>query len=382
MTETYYDRLGVSPDAAVGEIETAYREAIKRVHPDVSDDVDAAERTKRLNEAKRVLTDEDERAKYDRLGHAAYTGSGSGSNPDSRPGDGDTDSGRASTADPRGGGGSDSAERTGATGRRSTGRARDSASPDESERADGSSATGDESAWRGSQQRGRRSGRRRAAGPRDPGRRADTGNESGRAHTDGAAAAAGSGRRRRRSPDGTTRSRGDSTGPSWQSSGARTGAATAAGSPSAQRQAAAGSADGPNVDSSWNAWASTGAWAVRRGSPGRSFGLDRFVPSEQTALLVGSIFFCYPFFVGTMLYPPFPLAARAAVAVCTLLTFAYLLSIPGAAVAVFGLWSVLTPVILVAVPAASLFSLVGVAALVATWVPLGLSVLTFSLVRP
>lgn len=76
MTETFYDVLGVSEDASTDEIQSAYRERLKEVHPDVSDDEDAGEETKRLVEARDVLVDEDERARYDRLGHDGYVGDG------------------------------------------------------------------------------------------------------------------------------------------------------------------------------------------------------------------------------------------------------------------------------------------------------------------
>lgn len=72
MTETYYDLLGVSRDASTDDIEDAYRDRLKETHPDVSDDEDASDRTKQLIEARDVLTDEDERARYDRLGHDQY----------------------------------------------------------------------------------------------------------------------------------------------------------------------------------------------------------------------------------------------------------------------------------------------------------------------
>ncbi|MFC7138258.1 DnaJ domain-containing protein [Halosimplex aquaticum] len=408
MTETFYDLLGVADDASTEEIETAYREAIKRVHPDVSDDVDAGERTKRLNEAKRVLTDEDERARYDRLGHETYTGespSGSSTTPNGR-------GHAAGSARTSGAGTSSDSDQSGSTRRDSTGRWSEWAAGSQ-RRGTGETDRPGESTWRGSQQRGRRSGRRRES--RGRGRRWEDGSDAGRtgptggrgterAANDGAgasdgagngdtgSAAAGSGVGRSnggaaraggstaRSPgDGTTRSRGDSTGPAWQSSGT----AADEGSPSAQRQAAAGSTDGPNADWSWNAWQSTGAWAVRQGSERtRRLRPSRLFPKGQSLVILGSIFFLYPFFVGSVLYPRFPLAARVAIAVCTLLTFAYLLSIPEAAIAIYGLWSVLVPVVLIAVPGVSLFSLVGVVGLVATWVPLGLSVLTYSLVRP
>ena len=76
MTETFYDVLGVAEDATTDEIEAAYRERLKETHPDVSDDADAGQATKSLIEARDVLVDEDERARYDRLGHDAYVGNG------------------------------------------------------------------------------------------------------------------------------------------------------------------------------------------------------------------------------------------------------------------------------------------------------------------
>lgn len=72
MTETFYEVLGVSPDASTDEIEAAYRERLKETHPDHSDAADAEEATRRVIEARDVLTDEAERERYDRLGHEAY----------------------------------------------------------------------------------------------------------------------------------------------------------------------------------------------------------------------------------------------------------------------------------------------------------------------
>ncbi|KAA9407549.1 molecular chaperone DnaJ [Haloarcula sp. CBA1131] len=72
MEATFYGILGVDPDATEGTIVRAYREQTKAHHPDVSDDPAAGERFKRLTQAKNVLTDEAERARYDRLGHDAY----------------------------------------------------------------------------------------------------------------------------------------------------------------------------------------------------------------------------------------------------------------------------------------------------------------------
>ncbi|WP_267162180.1 J domain-containing protein [Halovenus salina] len=81
MGDTYYELLGVSENASTDEIEEAYREQLKQSHPDVSDSQTASERTKRLIEAKETLTDPDERARYDRLGHAAYVSDSGHTNP-------------------------------------------------------------------------------------------------------------------------------------------------------------------------------------------------------------------------------------------------------------------------------------------------------------
>lgn len=72
MARTFYDVLGVSPSATYEEIETAYRDRLKETHPDVSDDERASEAVKAVIEAGDVLTDADERERYDRLGHEAY----------------------------------------------------------------------------------------------------------------------------------------------------------------------------------------------------------------------------------------------------------------------------------------------------------------------
>ncbi|AQL41564.1 hypothetical protein BV210_02015 [Halorientalis sp. IM1011] len=74
---TFYDVLDVSPDASREEIRAAYREKAKETHPDVSDAPDAETQFRRVTRAKEVLTDPEERARYDRLGHRQYVdGSG------------------------------------------------------------------------------------------------------------------------------------------------------------------------------------------------------------------------------------------------------------------------------------------------------------------
>lgn len=73
MTEDFYDRLGVARDADQEDIQRAYRGLASRYHPDVSNDPDAEERFKRIKHAYDVLSDEQTRRKYDRLGHEAFT---------------------------------------------------------------------------------------------------------------------------------------------------------------------------------------------------------------------------------------------------------------------------------------------------------------------
>lgn len=72
MTETFYEVLEVAEDATQGEITEAYRQKVKEYHPDTADREDTTETFKRVVRAEEVLTDAEERARYDRLGHDTY----------------------------------------------------------------------------------------------------------------------------------------------------------------------------------------------------------------------------------------------------------------------------------------------------------------------
>lgn len=65
----YYQVLGVSKDSTEKELKHAYRKLARKHHPDVNPgDLGAEHKFKELNEAYEVLSDQDKRSKYDRLG--------------------------------------------------------------------------------------------------------------------------------------------------------------------------------------------------------------------------------------------------------------------------------------------------------------------------
>lgn len=74
MPRDYYDILGVPRNASKEDIKRSFRQLARQYHPDVSDSPDAEARFKEINEAYRVLSDDERRAAYDRFGHAAVNG--------------------------------------------------------------------------------------------------------------------------------------------------------------------------------------------------------------------------------------------------------------------------------------------------------------------
>ncbi|GLQ20799.1 molecular chaperone DnaJ [Algimonas porphyrae] len=75
----YYDVLGVAKTADAKQLKSAFRKKAMECHPDRHpDDPEAEARFKELNEAYGILSDEQKRAAYDRMGHAAFEQGGMG----------------------------------------------------------------------------------------------------------------------------------------------------------------------------------------------------------------------------------------------------------------------------------------------------------------
>ncbi|MCR2827611.1 molecular chaperone DnaJ [Microbacterium sp. zg.Y909] len=72
----HYDVLGVSRDATPDEIKKAYRRLARELHPDVNPGEEASERFKLVTHAYDVLSDPDQRARYDMGGDSGLGGAG------------------------------------------------------------------------------------------------------------------------------------------------------------------------------------------------------------------------------------------------------------------------------------------------------------------
>lgn len=74
-----YEVLGVSRSATLDDIKKSYRKLALQYHPDRNpDNKEAEEKFKEATEAYSILSDSDNRAKYDQFGHAAFQNGGRG----------------------------------------------------------------------------------------------------------------------------------------------------------------------------------------------------------------------------------------------------------------------------------------------------------------
>lgn len=291
MGENYYTLLGVSEDASTSEIESAYREKLKETHPDVSDRDDASERTKRLIDAKEALTDDDERRKYDSLGHENYL---------------DAESSVQSSA---------GAESSDATAKEPTSTTTSSRSTETTQSTTSASGTAGTSTATG----GRSSRRQRSRGSHV---REDSSNTTANS-------------------SGTTDSGGDG---------------------------------------SWHAWNTQRRYEVERGEDTQRFG--GALSSQRAFVLLGSTFVVYPVLLFGALGGVFPLPVNLTVAVCVVLLIAFLQSIPEVGIIVFGIWTLLLPILMFVLLGYDPVSIRSLIAIIAVVFPLGLSVLTRVAIRP
>lgn len=77
----FYELLGVDRRATADELKRAYRKRAREIHPDTNPDPAAAEQFKEVSRAYEVLSDPEQRARYDRYGEAGVAANGGGGSP-------------------------------------------------------------------------------------------------------------------------------------------------------------------------------------------------------------------------------------------------------------------------------------------------------------
>ncbi|EMA30923.1 J domain-containing protein [Halobiforma nitratireducens] len=326
MVETYYEVLEVDPDATQADIEAAYRERVLETHPDQSDDADAATEFQRVTEAESVLSDESERARYDRLGHDAYV----------RLEGGPTLEDTGTTAD--------STDRTETSAADSTDRTR-------TDSADGGTGGSRRSTTTAGSAGSGTSTRHRWERVKEEVRQERSDSSAGfsaGAHT------------------------GTSTGVSGTTEtvtgfGSATETASGENSRSDEPEAGEDTDDGYTVHD-WNG-------EIHFEWEGRPF-------TQAAAVTLACIWVLYPLLVYSTVTPAFPLGINGIVAACTLALVAYTLTFPRVATAVFGTWGVVLPAVAHWTPLLSPTSLRGMIAIGLVWVPLGYAVAVWWALRP
>lgn len=371
MTETFYDVLEVPADADEREIRRAYRRKVKEWHPDVSDHPDASERFRKIRRAERVLTDPDERDRYDDLGHDAYMEWFD----EEGPGTGNGSSGRSTdtdASDRRDSAGSSSADDGGAAGTGGTSSGSASATG-RSSSSSNAGASGSSASASGRSASSRSEGSSASSGTSSTSSSASSSASSSSSGTAGQSGAGGSA--------GSGSAESAATGSASTSGGS--GATAASGGTAVSADAVA--AEAGRWRKKWQAAAretggGSGAFSVGRDRDGDlrpsrvARGIATKIRSQDAAVLTLVLLVVYPIFVFASVAPSFPLWTNAAVALATVFVVVYALTEPAVSLVVFGTWSLLTP-LLVAFFGIPFLSPVAVFAITASWVPFVLSIL-------
>ncbi len=74
----YYEVLGVARGADKSDLKRAFRKLAQQYHPDINKTAEAEGKFKEINEAYQILSDDQQRAAYDRFGHAGVRGASQG----------------------------------------------------------------------------------------------------------------------------------------------------------------------------------------------------------------------------------------------------------------------------------------------------------------
>lgn len=67
MDKNYYEILGLQRGASTDDIKKSYRKLVRKYHPDVSKEADAADKMQQINLAYETLTDATKRSEYDQM---------------------------------------------------------------------------------------------------------------------------------------------------------------------------------------------------------------------------------------------------------------------------------------------------------------------------
>lgn len=347
MGETYYDVLGVSTDATQDELEAAYRERVFETHPDHSDDPDATEQFQRVATARSVLTDETERARYDRLGHETYVQATRNS---AERGETATRT-HPSSANERTRGSRTSQHRSGPR----------SESGDTRRETEDARSTGDWSFEEVRQQAAREEGWSEA-----------------RSRTDTSATSSNARSRSRRS-----RTRTHTHTHTHATTGQTETTTPSSGGTDTDPNSDSGSGSNANSNSDSNSDAGF-QYTVHDWDDEIELEWDGRSLDQQTVVTIACIWALYPLFVYASVTPAFSLFVNAIVAACTLCLVGYLLTMPRIATGVFGCWSVLVPAGVATIDAVplALGSIYGALTLAFVWVPFGYAVVVWWALRP